>query len=105
MNPEMATRLLEIDQLDRQLVYLLERRFKLAAELALAKKTSGMRVIDHERELSTLERIFAMSSEAFEGASIVAIFRKILEESRAVELKTTTVEFFPNKKPRAGRSF
>lgn len=86
----MTAGLAEIEQLDSEVIYLLARRFERARDLALLKKNSAVRVIDHERELSTLERVFALSSEHYAATSIVAVFRRILEESRAVELKATT---------------
>ena len=99
MNHDITTYLAEMDKLDRQIIALLGQRFQLARNLALAKKACSMRLIDHERELSTLEKIFALSSEYYGAPSIVAVFRKIVEESRAIELKTTTAELPPNRLP------
>lgn len=87
MNHDITAYLAEMNELDRQIISLLGRRFQLARSLALARKACAMRLIDHERELSTLEKIFALNREYYGAVSIVAVFRKIVEESRAVELK------------------
>lgn len=75
MNQEITAYSAEMNELDRQIIPLLARRFQLARSLALAKKACAMRLIDHERELSTLEKIFALSREHYGAVSIVAVFR------------------------------
>jgi chorismate mutase len=87
MNPEIVTCLSEIEQLDREVVSLLQRRFKLARVIGAAKKASGLPVFDREREQLTLEKVCAMGSDSSEASNLVAVFRHILEESRAIELK------------------
>jgi chorismate mutase len=87
MNPQITSYRSSIDELDSELVSLLKRRFQLARELAVAKKRFGIPVIDHERELSVLERVSEISSESTDRANIVAVFRQTLHESRAVQLK------------------
>jgi chorismate mutase len=85
MTSEIVTRLSE--QLDRELLSLLQTRFKPARVLGVAKKASGLPVFDREREQSTLEKVRAVGSDSSEASNLVAVFRRILEESRAIELK------------------
>jgi monofunctional chorismate mutase len=92
MNSKITSYRSAIDELDRQIVSLLKKRFQLARELAVAKKSSGIPVMDHERELSILEGVSTMSSESPDRANLVAVFRQILQESRAVQLRTSGVE-------------
>ena len=91
-NPQITSYRSAIDELDTELVSLLKKRFQLARELAVAKKSSGIPVMNHERELSILERVSTMSSESPDLSNIVAVFRQILQESRAVQLSTSGVE-------------
>jgi chorismate mutase/prephenate dehydratase len=87
MNLEVVTCLSEIEQLDREVIALLQKRFKLARELGVAKKSSGLPVFDRERERLLVDQVRAMTSESSERDNLVAVFGHILEESRAVELK------------------
>lgn len=82
MNYEITSYRSQIDALDRELVILLKRRFKLARELAIFKRRSGTPVIDRERERYILEQGSAMSSDT-DRANIIAVFCEILQESRA----------------------
>ena len=50
MSSKITTSLSRIQELDRELVALLQKRFQLARELALTKKISGLPVMDREGE-------------------------------------------------------
>jgi chorismate mutase len=88
MNSEIAHYRSAVDELDQQIVGLLKARFQLARELAVAKKRAAVPVMDHERELSILERVSTMSSNSPDRTNVVAVFRHIIQESRAVQLRT-----------------
>src|SRR4029077_10681643 len=81
-----------------QLVALVEKRFQRARELARGKKQSGVPVIDSVRELSILKRVAALSSRSPCRANIFARFRQVLQESRAVQLRTAEPEDRPKKR-------
>jgi chorismate mutase len=88
MNHEITSYRSQIDALDGELILLLKKRFKLAREIAIFKRRSGTPVIDHEREHCVFEQVSAASSDT-DRANIVAVFRQILQESRAVQLKAS----------------
>jgi chorismate mutase len=86
MTSEIVTRRSEIEQLDREFLCLLQKRFKLAHVLRVAKKASGLPVFDRERERLTLENFRAVGSDSSEASNLLAVFRHLLEEARAIEL-------------------
>jgi chorismate mutase len=88
MNSAIVSYRSAVDELDNQMAALLKRRFELARELAVAKKNAAVPVMDHERELSILERVSTLSSDSPDRTSVVAVFRHIIQESRAVQLRT-----------------
>jgi chorismate mutase len=98
MNSQITDCRSAIDQMDRQLVALVEKRFQRARELARGKKQSGVPVIDRARELSILKRVAALSSQSPCPAHIFAWFRQVLQESRAVQLRTAEPEDRPKKR-------
>jgi monofunctional chorismate mutase len=92
MNDEISSYRLAVDEIDSQIFSLLKKRFQVARQLAVAKKKSGIPVKDHERELSILERVSTLGFESPDRANIVAVFRQIIQESRAIQLKTGDTE-------------
>jgi chorismate mutase len=98
MNSQITDCRSALDEIDRQLVALVEKRFQRARELAHVKKQSGVPVIDRARELSTLKRVAALSSQSACRANIVARFRQVLQESRAVQLMAAEPEDRPKKR-------
>ena len=98
MNSQITDCRPAIDEMDRQLVALVEKRFQRARELARGKKQSGVPVIDRARELSILKRVAALSSQSPCRANIFARFRQVLQESRAVQLRTAEPEDRPKKR-------
>jgi chorismate mutase len=88
MNSEIASSRSAVDELDNQVIALLKKRFQLARELPVAKKSAAVPVMDHERELSILECASTMSSDAPGRTNLVAVFRHLMQESRALQLRT-----------------
>jgi len=73
---------LEIDALDTELLRLLNRRAAIAGEIAVIKVAMGIPAYDARREEQVLERVAAKSTGPFDRASIAAIFRSIIHETR-----------------------
>jgi chorismate mutase len=88
MSHEITSYRSKIDEIDRDLIILLKRRFKLVRELAIFKRRSGTPVIDRDRERSILKQANAMSSDT-DRANIIGVFCQILQESRAAQLKAS----------------
>src|SRR5262245_26267811 len=72
----------EIDALDIELLRLLNRRAAIAGAIAVVKVAAGLPAYDPKREEQVLERIKKKNAGPFEDASLVAIFRSIISETR-----------------------
>ena len=75
-----------IDELDRELVALLQRRCELSARAAQAKRSTGAPVLDADRERALLEQRGQWAEEGGLPADVVqAVFRQILAISRRAQ--------------------
>ena len=75
-----------IDELDRELVALLQRRCELSTRAALAKRSVGAPVLDADRERALLEQRGQWADEHGLPADVVqAVFRQILAISRRAQ--------------------
>ncbi len=75
-----------IDELDRELVALLQRRCELSARAGLAKRQTGAPVLDPGRESALLEQRGRWAEEDGLPADVVqALFRQVLTISRRVQ--------------------
>ena len=53
----------QIDNIDRQLVELFDRRMRIAADVAAYKKENGLPILDADRERAKLDAVAALASE------------------------------------------
>jgi chorismate mutase len=81
-NKSLADWRLEIDALDAELLRLLNQRAAIACEIAVVKVASGLPAYDAAREAQVLERIVAKNSGPLEEQSVVAIFSRVIHETR-----------------------
>ncbi|WP_048056129.1 chorismate mutase [Pyrococcus sp. ST04] len=65
----------EIDEIDRQIIALLEKRLDIARQIGEIKKNLGLPIEDKEREVEILSR----------AGRFREIFEKILEVSKDVQ--------------------
>ncbi len=72
----------EIDQIDRQLVELYEKRMAVSEKVAAYKIATGKRVLDQERERQKLEAVQAMASNDFNKHGVKELFEQIMTMSR-----------------------
>jgi chorismate mutase len=72
----------QIDDLDRQLLELLNRRTCLAIEIGRLKAGMGLRALDPVRERAILSRAREANQGPLDGQAVDRIFRLILSESR-----------------------
>ena len=75
----------KIDEIDRQLVELFERRMKVSADVAEYKKRTGMPVLDQGRERAKLQTLGAMASNDFNRHGIEELFTQIMSMSRKLQ--------------------
>lgn len=75
-----------IDELDRELIGLLQRRCELSTRAAQAKRKVGAPVLDADREQALLEKRGQWANEAALPADVVqSVFRQILAISRRAQ--------------------
>jgi chorismate mutase len=73
-----------IDEVDRELVRLLNRRAQMSIQLGQRKKETGLPMRDEAREDTILQLVQRANPGPLDAAALTTIFRTILEESRRV---------------------
>lgn len=75
-----------IDELDRELIALLQRRCELSTRAGLAKRAAGAPVLDPGREAELLaQRGHWAEQGGLPGDVVQAVFRQVLAMSRRVQ--------------------
>lgn len=75
----------EIDAIDDELLILLNRRARLAAEIGLVKKRELAPLRDPDREREVLARVCELSDGPLHEEGIKKIFKTIIDESRRIQ--------------------
>jgi chorismate mutase / prephenate dehydratase len=75
----------EIDEVDRELLQLLNRRARLAMKVGSLKKAAGLPFCDPEREQTVLHTLQQANTGPLDRRAITKVFRRIIRESRRVE--------------------
>lgn len=75
----------EIDEIDRELVRLLDRRARIARDVGRVKETAGQAVFDPGRHRAVIERAVAMSDGSFPAEGLRLVMREILSVSLALQ--------------------
>lgn len=77
----------QIDDIDRQLVELYEKRMKISEEVGKFKIEAGRPVFDKEREISKLNTVEAMATSSFNQAGVRELFENIMSGSRKLQYR------------------
>jgi chorismate mutase len=77
----------EIDEVDRELLRLLNRRARLAAKVGRLKRAAGLPYVDPEREVLVLRKLQQANTGPLDQRAITKLFRRIIRESRRVEMQ------------------
>lgn len=77
----------ELDEIDRDMVALFEKRMRLSREVARTKMAQGKPVLDAGREQQVLESRAAMLSDASLTDAVQDLFREIMALSRQEQEK------------------
>jgi len=85
----------EIDDLDRQIARLLQRRATVAQEIGAAKATTDKSVFDPGREERVYENVVAAAEGPLPAESIRAIWREVVSAHRALQRKSRIAYFGP----------
>lgn len=85
----MATDLLvlrdRIDEIDRQIVELYEKRMEICHEVAEYKIETGKKVFDSVREAEKLEKVKSMADTDFYKKAVAELFEQIMSISRKMQ--------------------
>jgi chorismate mutase len=79
----------EIDEIDRELLRLLNRRARLAMKLGVLKTAAGLPCCDPERERAVLGRLQQSNPGPLDQDAVRKLFRRIIRESRRLEANVT----------------
>jgi chorismate mutase-like protein len=80
----------EIDEIDRELLRLLNRRARLAMKVGALKQNAGLPCCDTERERDVLTRLQQANGGPLDSRAIGKLFRRIIRESRNLETRMLT---------------
>ncbi len=85
MNNDIGNCRAEIDAIDDELLTLLNRRARLAAEIGTVKRRSNAPFWDPDREREVLARVCESSDGPLNKQGIIRIFKTIIDESRGIQ--------------------
>ncbi len=80
----------EVDEIDRQIAELFEKRMRLTEDIAEFKLNHGMRVVDPEREEEMFRELRGMASSEFNAMGIQEVLRQIISISRKRQYQIQT---------------
>lgn len=76
----------EIDAIDGELLNLINRRARVAVEVGMLKRSAGSPFLDSGRERGVLARACRNNTGPLDEDAVARIFRRIIRESRRVEI-------------------
>jgi chorismate mutase len=90
MNKDEAVRLLadsrtKIDELDRQLVELLNRRTHIVEDIGLAKEAAGLPIYEPNREEDVYRNVFSHNQGPLTAEALRGIYERIIDEMRSLQ--------------------
>lgn len=77
----------EIDAIDAEIVNLISRRARVAQKIGILKAKAGLPIVDLEREEAILRNACARNKGVLGSDSIVRIFKRIIQESRQIQVE------------------
>lgn len=75
----------KIDQIDRQIVELFQKRMGVSVEVAKYKKQTGKKIYDKEREAQILEKLSNLVEDEFSKQSVQELYTQIMSISRKLQ--------------------
>jgi chorismate mutase/prephenate dehydratase len=94
-NADLLALRTQIDQVDRELLALLNRRARLAQEVGEVKKTEGSVAFRPEREAQVIDGMKAVNPGPLMSDSVAPIWREIMSACRALETPTRVAYLGP----------
>lgn len=89
---------LKIDEVDKEIVDLFERRMELASHVAEYKRSVGKPILDKERETQKIQALQAMVCNDFNQIGIKELFTQIMSISRLYQYQLLANEDFTLEK-------
>lgn len=89
---ELSDIRLQLDEIDREIVKLYEKRMDLAKEVAKSKMATGKNVYDKTREAEKLATVSGLTSSDFNAKGITELFEQIMAISRKLQYKLIAEE-------------
>jgi prephenate dehydratase/chorismate mutase len=89
---ELGARRAEIDDLDRDLLRLLNRRASLASQVLALKRSAGLPVCDPRRELDVLARAKQNNPGPLDDRAVETVFRQVIYETRRSEERAAVAQ-------------
>jgi len=86
----------EIDEIDQELLRLLNMRARLAIKVGALKKQAQLPLCDPVRERSVLLRLSHLNEGPLDERGVRKIFRRIIRESRRLEVMIDNAEGLAN---------
>lgn len=77
----------EIDAIDAEIVNLINQRARVAQKIGILKAKAGLPIVDLEREEAILRNACARSKGILGNDSIARIFKRIIQESRQIQVE------------------
>lgn len=72
----------KIDEIDKEIVRLFQKRMGVATDVAAYKRSTGKKVLDPKREEEKIESLRALGKDEFNKMGIEDLFRQIMSISR-----------------------
>jgi chorismate mutase len=90
MTPDDAKKLLaecrvKIDDIDRQLVDLLNRRTLIVEDIGRAKSTAGLPIYEPRREDDVYRNVLSQNGGPLTGDALRRIYERIIDEMRSLQ--------------------
>jgi chorismate mutase-like protein len=90
MTKDEAAELLEgfrvqVDDVDRRIVALLNERTRVVEEIGRVKRESGLPIYEPKREEQVFENIVASNGGPLTAGALRRVFERIIDESRIVQ--------------------
>lgn len=76
----------EINKIDKEIVFLLEKRFNVVIEIGKYKKENNIPVYDEEREKTVVNNCISYLENKNYSKSIEDIYKQIMDSSKMLEL-------------------
>lgn len=80
----------EIDEIDRQIVALYEKRMEVSRQVAAYKISTGKKVFDKAREEEKLRTVKGLTHSSFNSHGIEELFEQIMSMSRKLQYQMLT---------------